>query len=331
MTTLPWSIDRPHPAGQIPSIGQRVAAGLGTTPKRLDPVLFYDARGSELFEQICEVEDYYVTRTERGIIEANAGTIAGITESRVTVAELGSGSSEKTALLLERLVASGRRVRYVPIDVSESALVDAAERLTESHPAIEIRAMAAEYEPALAQLPSLVDGQCLLLFLGSNLGNFDPSGAERLLCSMRGALPRSSDRLLIGLDLVKDRATLERAYDDREGVTAEFNKNVLSRINRELDADFDLDAFEHAARWNQEKKRVEMHLVSTKHQRVRIGALGRTVDLQAGESIHTESSYKFTPADVDGLAGSAGFALEARFVDRDHLFSLNLLAPRSDA
>lgn len=331
MTTTAWSIDRPASAARIPSVQQRVAAGLAATPKRLDPVLFYDARGSELFERICEVEDYYVTRTERAIIEENAESIAERTAPTVTVAELGSGSSEKTAVLLERLLDSGREVRYVPIDVSESALIEAADRLSKEMPALEICAVAAEYEPALARLPTLVDGQCLLLFLGSNLGNFDPAGAARLLRSMRAALPEASDRLLLGLDLVKDRSTLERAYDDRQGVTAQFNKNVLSRINRELDAEFDLDAFQHLAHWNDEKRRVEMHLLSKVDQEVHIAALGRSVKMAAGETIHTESSYKFTPEGVDRLAVETGFALETRFVDENRLFSLNLLSPRSDA
>lgn len=314
-------VEGPRPA----TIEQRVRDGLTKEAKSLPPVLFYDARGSALFDRICELEEYYPTRTERALIAGHVKQVSEHCGPELTVAELGSGSSEKSTLILEALLSSGRSVRYVPIEVSDTALLAAADRLSRRFAALDLAALCGEYEPGLDHLPRLVQGQCLVLFLGSSLGNYEPAAADRLLSRIRRALS-PGDLLLMGLDLVKERETLERAYDDAEGVTAEFNLNVLRRLNEELGANFDLDRFRHKACWNETRSRVEMHLESTVEQRVRITGADLELHFRENETIHTESSYKYRREDIASLGARAGFSLVEHWTDPRRWFSLNLFA-----
>ena len=307
-------------------MSELVAEGLGGPNKSLPPMLFYDARGSALFERICRLDAYYVTRTERAILARHAEALTHRLEPAVTVAELGSGSSEKTDLVLSALLASRARLRYVPVDISAAALEGAAERLVAKFPGLEVRGLCAEYQDGVRHLAQLDADQHLVLFLGSNIGNFDVEGATDFLAALGRAM-RPQDRLLLGVDMVKDRATLELAYDDPEGVTAAFNLNMLSHLNHALGADFDVARFRHRAFFDEARSRVEMHLVSTRAQRVHVTALGRTFDFAEGETIHTESSCKYSPAALDALVAAGGWRTLERVTDERGYFSLGLLAP----
>lgn len=324
------TFERLPDAARNASLADMVEEGFGRSPKMLSPFLLYDERGSALFERICQLDAYYPTRTERALLERHAGDIARHVGSEVTVAELGSGSSEKTAIVLQRLLADRDKLLYVPVDISESALSDAAERLTSDLPKLEIHAIAAEYFDGVRRLEETFAGPHLTLFLGSNIGNFDPAEAHDFLRELRAAMG-PQDYLLLGVDLVKDVGVLERAYDDEEGVTAEFNKNGLRHLNAALDADFDVDAFEHRAVFVPDKSRIEMHLVSTRAQTVTIGELDRRYAFEAGEHIHTESSHKYTEAALDALFAETGWRLAERFLDDRRYFSLNLLRPEVPA
>jgi dimethylhistidine N-methyltransferase len=319
-----WSVTRVATASRS-TIAEQVAAGLGGTPKRLPPSLFYDDAGSRLFERICRLDEYYPTRTELAILQRHARRLAAACAPEVTVAELGSGSSEKTAFLLRALVQSGRRVRYVPIDLNETALALAARRLTADLTSLEVHAMAADYEAGLGQLRAGVRGQCLALFLGSSIGNFDPEDAVALLARVHRALPQGA-LFLLGADMVKDRPTLVRAYDDALGVTAAFNRNLLRRINAELGGEFGLDDFAHAALFDEARSRIEMHLVSQRDHAVPVRALGRAFAFARGETIHTENSYKYTPDGVAALAAAGGFGVREVWTDDRGWFSLSVLA-----
>lgn len=329
-TPCPASHVQRLPAAQRQaSMAQLVAEGLRQPNKRLPPVLFYDARGSALFERICRLDAYYVTRTERALLAQHAAALVRRLHPAVTVAELGSGSSEKTDLVLEALLSTRARLRYVPVDISAAALEAAARRLTARFPALEVRGLAAEYQDGVRHLATLDADQHLVLFLGSNIGNFEVDGAERFLGELARAM-RPQDRLLLGVDMAKDRATLERAYDDEEGVTAAFNLNMLAHINEALGADFDLEAFQHRAFFDPEASRVEMHLVSTRAQAVHVRALDETFHFAAGESIHTESSHKYTPEALARLVTAGGWRQVERVTDAAGAFSLCLLAPRRE-
>jgi dimethylhistidine N-methyltransferase len=303
---------------------EAVEAGLGSTPKTLPCRYFYDLEGSLLFEEICDLPEYYVTRTEDRILRERAGEIAGALEQTVDLVELGSGSSRKTRLLIHALLRKQEALRYVPVDISAEMLAQTAEALAREYPRLTVEPLVGEYAEAMARLRAERQGPMLVLFLGSNLGNFRPEEAVEFLRRIR-AMMASDDRLLLGLDLRKDRAVLEAAYDDAAGVTARFNLNLLRRINRELGGAFDLDSFTHRAVFNEEEGRVEMHLVSTRAQGVRVA--GRSYRFEAGETIHTENSYKYTLPQVRALAGEAGLALEQTWRDEDRLFSLNFLRP----
>lgn len=321
-----WSIDRLAAADRRASMAELVVEGLSKENKTLPPLLFYDTRGSELFEAICKQPEYYVTRTERALLARHAPEIANRFGKDVSVGELGSGSSDKTTLVLDALRQERPELWYFPVDISESALVDAAERLTARDAGLRVHAMAAEYTDGVRQLARHFRTEHLTLFLGGNLGNFELPAASRFLADVRSVM-RPGDRFLVGLDLIKDPEILERAYDDAAGVTAAFNKNALIHINRVLGGDFDLNAFRHRAVFKSERSRIEMHLVSTKAQEVRIDALDRVFSFKEGESIHTESSHKFTPERIDKLAQEAGWRVRERWVDASRLFSVNLLAP----
>src|SRR5262245_57881283 len=302
-----------------------VAAGLTAQPKHLSCRYFYDREGSRLFAAICELPEYYLTRAETDILKRHAREIASRFEGDVTVIELGSGNAVKTRLLLEALLP-GRRVRYVPIDICRPVLEESAADLLQRFPPLEIVAVAAEYHEGLRHLERESDGPRLILWLGSNIGNFTRAEAATFLRRIQGTMT-PADRMLVGVDLRKDRAVLEPAYDDAAGVTAAFNRNLLARINHELNGNFDPSAFEHRAIYNEELGRIEMYLVSTRAQNVAIGRIGLTIRFAAGEAIHTENSYKYSLAEIEAVATAAGLQDQRFWQDAAGRFQLHLLAP----
>jgi L-histidine Nalpha-methyltransferase len=320
------------PTSAEPTFGERsfsedTRRGLTASPKVLFPKYFYDALGSRLFEAICELPEYYVTRAEAEIFQRHANEIAGSLDGPLRLLELGSGDARKTRLLIEALVARQGGLEYLPIDVSRSAMVQSAERLLHAFPELTVTAFVADYHAGLRavrgeRVPPGV--RTLALFLGSTIGNLDPGDRIALLREIRAVL-RPGDGLLLGTDLRKPERVVLPAYDDALGVTAAFNLNLLSRINRELGGGFDLGSFRHRARWNQELGRIEMHLESLREQTVFIQSLGLEVRFAAGETIHTESSYKFEPAQVEEMAQAGGFALRRTWTDRGGRFASNLL------
>ena len=299
--------------------------GLSASPKELSSRFFYDAEGSRLFEEICELPEYYLTRAESEILETASKDLARRLPQIETLVELGSGSATKTELLLSAF-ARDRDLRYAPIDVSRAALEDSVARLEERHPEIEIWAAVAEYESGLAAMKAHELGPKLVLWLGSSIGNLRRPAAADFLTRRRSRMT-AADRMLVGIDLRKDRDVLERAYDDRRGVTSRFNLNLLTRINRELDADFDLERFAHRVHYDDALGSVQSFLESREDQRVRVGALDLEFAFRAGERIHTEDSYKYSFAEIDDLAAGAGFRVEGRYLDAQERFSLNLFAP----
>src|SRR5271156_677887 len=266
-----------------------VRDGLQSSPKSLPPKWFYDSVGSDLFDQITRLPEYYPTRAEAEILRARSAEVASVTGAD-TLIELGSGTSEKTRILLDALQHSGALRRFVPFDVDASILSAAATAIQREYPDIEIAAVCGDFEEHLPEIPS--GGRRLFVFLGSTIGNLNRGPRAEFLAALAAVL-RPGDSLLLGTDLVKDVGRLVRAYDDAAGVTAQFNRNVLAVINRELDADFDVDAFRHVAAWNSDEERMEMSLLTERAQRVRIAALGLTVEFAAGEELHTEVSSKF--------------------------------------
>ncbi|MFI7235630.1 L-histidine N(alpha)-methyltransferase [Streptomyces cyaneofuscatus] len=294
-----------------------VLSGLTRHPKTLPPKWFYDARGSELFEDITRLPEYYPTRAEREILEERAEEIAAVSGAR-TVIELGSGSSEKTRHLLEALDGLES---YVPVDVSESALTGAAESLLADHPGLSVHALIADFTGGLA-LPG-TPGPRLIAFLGGTIGNLLPEERAGFLHSVRSLLS-PGDALLLGTDLVKDEETLVAAYDDASGVTAAFNKNVLNVVNRELGADFPLDDFEHVAVWNPEKRWIEMRLRARRALTVKIRELDLVVPFEAGEELRTEVSAKFRQEDVREELAAAGLQLAQWWTDAAGRFALSL-------
>jgi dimethylhistidine N-methyltransferase len=296
-----------------------VLAGLGAPRKTLPCKYFYDERGSALFERICELEEYYPTRTELGILRRHAAAMAEALGPRCLLVEYGSGSSTKTRLLLERLVDPAA---YVPVDISREHLLRSATALSARHPRLPVRPVCADFTQPFALPPVPRALRRAVFFPGSTIGNFAAAEARKLLAQVAEQCGPGG-LLLIGVDLRKSRSILEPAYDDAEGVTAEFNLNLLRRINRELGASFDLAAFAHRALWNAAEGRVEMHLVSRRDQVVRIG--GRSIRFSRGESIHTESSHKYEVAGFAALAREAGFEVLRVFTDPARLFSVQLL------
>nr|WP_237528131.1 MULTISPECIES: L-histidine N(alpha)-methyltransferase [unclassified Streptomyces] len=294
-----------------------VLQGLTRTPKTLPPKWFYDARGSALFEEITTLPEYYPTRAEREILVARADRIAEITQAR-TLIELGSGSSEKTRHLID---AMAYLRTYVPVDVSESALTGAANTLLAQRPSLDVHALIADFTRGLA-LPG-TPGPRLVAFLGGTIGNLLPAERAAFLASVHDLLS-PGDALLLGTDLVKDESALVSAYDDGTGVTAAFNKNVLTVINRELAGDFDPDAFEHVAVWDREHEWIEMRLRSTADQTVKIHALDLAVDFAAGEEMRTEISAKFREDGVRAELAAAGLELAHWWTDERGRFALSL-------
>lgn len=303
-----------------------VLDGLAAPSRSLSCRWFYDRRGSELFERICELPEYYLTRTERAILGAYAAEIVAALPAEVTLVELGSGSSAKTRLLIEVLLERQTSLEYSPVDISAEMLYYSAVELLELFPRLSVHAIAAEYADGLARVDGNRRLPRLILFLGSTIGNFAPEEARAFLRSIRRVMA-PEDRLLLGTDLKKDRGIIEPAYNDAAGVTAAFNKNLLVRINRELDGQFDPEGFAHDAPYLEERDRVEMRLVSRRVQEVPIGALERTFRFEEGEVIHTESCHKYAEAQVVRLASDAGLAVERRWHDPRQWFALSLLAP----
>ncbi|MBW1604219.1 L-histidine N(alpha)-methyltransferase [Streptomyces sp. JJ66] len=318
-----FTLTRRLPHGhQADALRSDVLKGLAGRPRTLPPKWFYDGRGSELFERITQLPEYYPTRTEHAILTERAAEIATATRAHSLV-ELGSGSSRKTRLLLDALTAHGTLQRYAPLDVSEDALTEAGQALTADYPGLAVTAAVTDYEVDLT-LPG--EHPLLVAFLGGTLGNLDTAQRRAFYAALRPQL-RPGDTLLLGVDLVKSADVLIPAYDDAQGVTAEFNKNVLHVLNRELGAAFDPAAFDHRAVWNAAESRVEMRLRSRLAQTVPVPALDLAIDFERGEELRTEISVKFRREPLEAELASAGFTLRHWWTDAGARFALLLAAP----
>jgi L-histidine N-alpha-methyltransferase len=319
-----------QPSAPPADFASDVADGLRGSPKQLQPKYFYDALGSSLFEAICRLPWYRITRAEHRLLAQHAPAIASALadaagDDRATVIELGCGKGEKLARLARALDEHPPSVAIHLVDVSKQAL-RGAERRLHRFPRFTVSTHQTTYEDGLRRAAaSRPDGPAMVLFLGSNIGNFDPRDAAALISDVASSL-RGGDLFLLGADLVKPEANLVLAYDDPLGVTAAFNKNVLVRINRELGADFDLDSFHHEARWNADESRIEMHLVSRRPQRVAVPAADLVIEFEAGESIWTESSYKYETDQIAAIGAAAGFSVAQQWVDQRERFALTLFA-----
>jgi L-histidine Nalpha-methyltransferase len=311
--------------GHREDFARDVRAGLTAVPKSLPCRYFYDREGSHLFEQICDLPEYYLPRAEREILRAHSGDVASRFATRITMVELGSGNAEKTRILIEAFLRRHEALRYVPVDISRGMLEDSARAVHDAYPGLEVLAVAGDYLDGLRYLGTGGGDPKLILWLGSSIGNLERPEAAAFLRRVGGAMS-ARDRLLVGIDLRKERSVLEPAYDDSQGVTARFNLNILARINRELGGQFDLETFRHRAVYDAEIGRIEMYLVSTGAQQVRIDRLGLTVGFDAGEAIHTENSYKYSVAEIDALAGDGGLRLDAQWLDSGGRFSVNVFA-----
>jgi L-histidine Nalpha-methyltransferase len=312
------------PGALAQQMAEDVRAGLTATPKVLPPKYFYDARGSELFDEITRLPEYYPTRTERGILVERAAQIAAITAAD-TLIELGSGTSEKTRLLLRALRAAGTLRRFVPFDVDPAVLKDASAAVAGEFPGLFVEPVVGDFEQHLGVLPG--GRRRLLAFLGSTIGNLDPGQRADFLGDVRGAL-RPGDAFLLGTDLVKAPERLVAAYDDAAGVTAAFNKNLLAVLNRDLGADFDPDAFDHVAVWDAEREWIEMRLRSRQDQAVRLAVLGLAAHFGRGEEMRTEISAKFRRSTVERELATAGLRLTQWWTDPAGDFALSLSVPQ---
>jgi L-histidine N-alpha-methyltransferase len=297
-----------------------VGAGLASAPKELPPKWFYDDRGSELFEAITRLPEYYPTRCERAVLDAQAAAIARLSGAD-TLVELGSGTSEKTRLLLDAMAADGRLRRFVPFDVSEATLRRAAAAVAADYPSVAVHAVVGDFDHHLGAIPP--GGRRMVAFLGGTIGNLRPKQRARFLAEVSAGMA-PGDSLLLGTDLVKDAARLRAAYDDSAGVTAEFNRNVLRVVNRELGADFEVDRFAHVARFDADEEWVEMWLRSTAPQRVTLAALGLGAAFADGEEMRTEISAKFRRAGVEAELGDADLSVARWWTDPDRDFAVSL-------
>lgn len=332
MTTAPHTRDstsapRPRPIDLIDlhppvsSFRGEVLAGLKAQRKTIPPKYFYDERGSELFDRITRLPEYYPTRTEIGILEERESEIESLMGGRWELVELGSGSSRKVKILLD---AAGARGIYVPIDISREHLRHEAENVARAYPGLRVTAVCADYTRPIPLGRLEPGGRRIVFFPGSTIGNFEPSDAGTFLRNL-SALLRPGDFMIVGVDLKKDPGTLHAAYNDAAGVTAKFNLNLLHRINRELSATFDVRSFEHVAFYDVQRGRIEMHLRSRGNQVVRVA--GEEIEFAAGEMIHTENSYKYDRAEFGALIASAGLETKDVWTDRDRLFSVWILKP----
>jgi L-histidine N-alpha-methyltransferase len=312
---------------RLAKFARDVARGLTDSPKHLPCCYFYDRLGSLLFEAICETPEYTIPRAETALLRAHADTIAALFPTTTDLIELGSGNATKTRLLIEALLGRGTPLRYVPLDICRTVLEDSSLELLRAYPSLEVLAIAGEYHEGLKYLRAETPRRKLVLWLGSNIGNLDRAAAVRFLARIRPTL-LPDDRVLIGIDMRKDRATLEAAYDDACGVTAAFNRNMLVRINRELGGHFDVRTFAHRAHYHEDAGRIEISLVSAVAQEVLIDQPGLQIPFTAGEAIHTEDSHKYSAAEIEALATAAGLRCERSWIHADHPFSLTLLACR---
>jgi len=303
-----------------------VAVGLSNYPKKLPAWLFYDERGSQLFEQITSLPEYYLTRTERAILATHADDIvaAASSDKPLTILELGAGTAEKTGLLIEAVLRQQSELVYCPLDVSSSALDEASERLTRHYAQrLRVQPEVCEYTRAIGPFPAEPGTRRMVLWIGSSMGNFTPTEASEILKSVRERLS-PGDSILLGLDLIKEERILLDAYDDAAGVTAAFNLNMLARLNQNLEADFDLESFEHVACWNGAKSRMEMHLVSQQEQTISIAALGKSFQFVEGESIHTENSHKYSLDSAEAILTECGFLPDEHWLDEQGWFTVML-------
>ena len=337
--SAPWAT---QPEAVLPdssaqnAVADAVREGLGSSPKWLPAWLFYDAEGSRLFERITVLPEYYLTRTERaiftgyadGMMDAALGVYAAATGDgegkKLRMLELGAGSASKTGILLSAAVRRQGTTQYLPVDVSETAIESACYSIARALTDVQVLPQVANYVTDELSIP-LHDGPTVALYIGSSIGNFAPEEAVEILRKLRGQL-KPGDSLLLGTDLVKDTRLLLAAYDDSNGVTEAFNLNMLRRVNRDLRAGFDLATFRHEAIWNAEASRMEMHLRSTRAQTVRIAGLGQSFAFAAGETIHTENSYKFTPASIAAMLRLAGFRTAETWHDEQNWFAVTLAA-----
>lgn len=330
MTTIALDLALPSTLDTREMLVREVRRGLLRRPRSLPPWMFYDARGSQIFERITELPEYYPTRTERSILASHCDAIIAAacpdTSEAVRLVELGAGTASKTTILLDAALRLQGDVLYAPVDVSSDALDVACEAIATSLPEVCMSPIVANYVTNPPQLESF-DGRTLGLYIGSSIGNFTPQEARTILRNLRGEL-QPGDALLLGVDMVKDESTLVAAYDDRARVTAEFNLNMLHRLNRELGADFDLARFRHRAIWNPAESRIEMHLESTRGQYVCIPAANLDIYFAKGECIHTENSYKFTEVSIGMLLRDAGFEAEQAWTDKRGWYSVTLARAR---
>jgi L-histidine Nalpha-methyltransferase len=305
------------------SLADDVLDGLTKPFKELPPKHFYDARGAELFDRICELPEYYPTRAERSILEQRSADLVAATGAAELV-ELGSGTAAKTRLLLQAMADAGTLHRYVPVDVTQAMVIECAEALVDEFPGLRVHGIVGDFERHLRHLPPPEpDAPRVLAFLGGTIGNFTPGSRRRFLRGLGRLLRPGIDHLLLGTDLVKDPGVLEAAYDDAAGVTAEFNRNVLRVINRELDADFDVDAFDHVAFFDREREWIEMRLRAQRRMEVSVRKLGLEVTFAPREELRTEISAKFTPERLRADLAAAGLQLRELLTDAEGRFALS--------
>lgn len=307
------------------SLADDVLDGLTRPFKELPPKHFYDSRGAKLFDQICDLPEYYPTRAERSILTDSAQEIASLTGAEELV-ELGSGTAAKTRVLLDALHASGTLRRYVPLDVTEAVVRDCATELIDEYPGLQVHGVIGDFERHLDRVPAATEGPRLLAFLGGTIGNFPPGSRRRLLRAIADLL-RPSDHLLMGTDLVKDPKVLEAAYNDEQGITAEFNRNLLHVLNRELNAEFDPGSFDHVALFDRDHEWIEMRLRSQREQTIAVKAVGLSVHFDAGEEMRTEISAKFTKHRLDADLAAAGLERVQWLTDEAGQFALTLSRP----
>jgi L-histidine N-alpha-methyltransferase len=319
------AIDVHLDADAAATMARDVRAGLCAYPKELAPKYFYDERGSQLFEQITELPEYYPTRAEREILSRRSGEILSVAGRPATLVELGSGSAAKTRHLLDAMRDSGSLDTYVPVDISEEITQRTAADLVDEYPGLQVRGLVCDFEQHLERTPTGT-GARLIAFLGGTIGNLYPRQRHAFLERI-AALLGPDDHLLLGTDLIKETARLEAAYDDSAGVTAEFNKNVLEVLNRTLGADFDLDAFEHVARYDEEAERMDIRLRSLADQNVRLDDLDLEISFAAGEEMRTEISTKFTRERLESVYAGAGLQLRGWFTDAAGDYALSLARP----
>jgi dimethylhistidine N-methyltransferase len=316
-----------HEPVPLPAYVDEVLFGLTSRPKTLPCKLFYDDRGSQLFEEITRLPEYYPTRTELGILQDSAKEIVQAAGTPVSIVELGAGTATKTSALLRAFARRQLRVKYFPVDISPGALADAKGRIKDECQNVTVLPVVADFSDGFHFLRE-IPGRKLVLYLGSSIGNFEWNDAITMLSKVRQQLA-AGDALLLGTDMVKSAEILVPAYDDAQGVTAQFNKNILVRLNRELAANFDVDSFRHIAEWSPERSRMEIFLESTRPQKVTLRMPQLTVPFRAGERIHTENSHKYTLEMVERMLCVSGYKLEKTWFDRQKWFGLNLAHVRA--